>query len=572
MSTNVGSIHYDLDLKTDKFEKTSRNIGGKLKTVGKTFAIGGAAAGAAFTAAFGKFVIGGGISRALNIEDAQAKLKGLGHDAKSVEKIMDSALKSVKGTAYGLDEAATISASAVAAGVKSGEELTDYLSLTADASTIAGVSLAEMGSIFNKVQTNQKAYTQELNQLADRGIPIYQWLQKEFDVTAVELREMVAKGEVDSKDYFKAIEKNISGAALESGKTTRGAWANMKAAMARVGEDIVEDTIPKIRKGLGDMTKWFDDNSEKIVEAFSNTSKTVGDFMSKAIELGTKIAEYLQPKLQALWNALNEDLVPVLKMLWEKYFKDLVAIIGTGLVIAIGLAIDAITLITTAFAGLVTWMENNKWIVVPLIGYIGTLYGVMKAKAAFRVLTASFYAISNTVIPKVMGKYLAMKALLTTPIALPALLIGAVLAAFWKIRSEFDALTDRMNAAKRSASNAQDDFLRSVHAARDRGDISRTEAARRISEYNKQMGYMTGGFTGRGAEDEIAGIVHRGEYVIPKSQVDQNTGKPKIGGGFAVYGNLNIGNKSDADYLLRKINRDQEAIGFGLSALETSGV
>lgn len=82
-----------------------------------------------------------GFNRLTGIDDAQAKLKGLGHDAESVTEIMNSALESVKGTAYGLDEAATTAASAVAAGIKPGQELTRYLSLTADAAAIAGTNV-----------------------------------------------------------------------------------------------------------------------------------------------------------------------------------------------------------------------------------------------------------------------------------------------------------------------------------------------------------------------------------------------------------------------------------------------
>lgn len=42
-------------------------------------------------------------------------------------------------------------------------------------------------------------------------------------------------------------------------------------------------------------------------------------------------------------------------------------------------------------------------------------------------------------------------------------------------------------------------------------------------------GWADGGYTGRGAVDEVAGVVHKGEYVVPASQVDQNTGEPKLG-------------------------------------------
>lgn len=38
--------------------------------------------------------------------------------------------------------------------------------------------------------------------------------------------------------------------------------------------------------------------------------------------------------------------------------------------------------------------------------------------------------------------------------------------------------------------------------------------------------FSEGGFTGRGGKYDAAGIVHKGEYVVPKSQVNQSTGMP----------------------------------------------
>lgn len=42
-------------------------------------------------------------------------------------------------------------------------------------------------------------------------------------------------------------------------------------------------------------------------------------------------------------------------------------------------------------------------------------------------------------------------------------------------------------------------------------------------------GWASGGYTGRGGVNEVAGVVHRGEYVVPAEQVDQTTGQPKTG-------------------------------------------
>ena len=216
----------------------SKMSGSFLKSVGSmavqtTKIVGGAvtAIGATITAVAAKK----GLDRLLDIDDAKGKLKGLGHDVEGIGKIMDSALSSVKGTAFGLGDAAGVAASAVAAGIKPGQDLTKYLSLTADAATIAGVSLSEMGSIINKTTTSGKVYTDSLNQLADRGIPIFQWLQEEYGVTAEGLDKMVREGKVSSEVFRKVIEENIGGAALASGQTVRGSLANMGAALGRIG-------------------------------------------------------------------------------------------------------------------------------------------------------------------------------------------------------------------------------------------------------------------------------------------------------------------------------------------------
>lgn len=208
--------------------------------------------------------VGGGISRALNIEDATAKLKGLGNDTKTVEAIMNDALASVKGTAFGLDAAATTAASAVAAGIKPGQELERYLRLTADAATIAGVSMEEMGSIINQVTSKGYAGMENLNRLTERGIPILQWLADEYGVTADELAKMVSRGEVDSATFRKVIEENIGGAALASGDTTRGAFANMGAALSRLGLAFVGDGLSGAKTFFNEITVILDGLEERI--------------------------------------------------------------------------------------------------------------------------------------------------------------------------------------------------------------------------------------------------------------------------------------------------------------------
>lgn len=73
-------------------------------------------------------------------------------------------------------------------------------------------------------------------------------------------------------------------------------------------------------------------------------------------------------------------------------------------------------------------------------------------------------------------------------------------------------------------------YLQQIAAKNYAGAIKTADFMANFASEIKGLGgvvaYASGGFTGRGGKYEPAGIVHRGEYVIPKSQVNQSTGLP----------------------------------------------
>ena len=289
IGVNTKPAEDGLDRVTEKGKKAQEELtfGQKVDKsiigVGNSVLKVGAAVGAvALTAA--AFALKGGISRALNIEDAQAKLKGLGHDAGSVDKIMANALASVKGTAFGLDAAATTAANAVAAGIKPGQQLEQVLKTVANSAAIAGTDMGSMGSIFNGVSASNKLQMDSINQLHDAGIPALQFVAKELGVTAEAASEMASAGEIDFATFERAMRVGVGDAALEMGNTTRGSWDNMLAAASRVGEAVVKDIIPKVRELFQGFTKWLDENKDTIVgfvKAFIDGFKQVVKFIDE---------------------------------------------------------------------------------------------------------------------------------------------------------------------------------------------------------------------------------------------------------------------------------------------------
>lgn len=238
-------------------------------------AIGGISIGSVFGTAFAK-----GFNRLKAIDVAQAKLRGLGNDADAVSVIMQNASASVKGTAFGLDAAATAAAGAVAAGIQPGEQLEAVLKSVSNSAAASGSSMEEMGGIYAKVASVGKAQNDVLAQVADRGIPIYQALGKQLGVTAEEVFKMASDGKINFEQFEKAMTAAAGNVAFEMGNTLPGAFANAQAALGRFGANILTGIYPALTKFFLAFQVWM-----KPVEAFGKViGAQIGAGITKAGE------------------------------------------------------------------------------------------------------------------------------------------------------------------------------------------------------------------------------------------------------------------------------------------------
>lgn len=221
-----------------------------------------------------------GFSRLNAIDTASAKLRGLGNDAKSVDAIMANATASVKGTSFGLGEAATVAASAVAAGIKPGEQLETMLKGVANVAAATGGTMEETGSIFNKVAATGKAYTDNINQLSDRGLPIWQALADKLGVTTDEVREMASKGKIDFQTFSDAAASAAGTVATEMGTTVPGAFANLKASIGRIGANLLDGVFGKLGPLIQAATKALG----PMEDMAKGLGSVIGDVLGPAID------------------------------------------------------------------------------------------------------------------------------------------------------------------------------------------------------------------------------------------------------------------------------------------------
>lgn len=343
-------------------EKTGKSIGSKMSgALGVALKGGAAAAGGVAIAGIG-MALTKGFQRLKSIDDARGKLAGLGHSAKAVDGIMDNALASVKGTAFGLGEAATTAAGAVASGVKPGQDLERTLSLVGDAATIAGTDMGSMGAIFNKVAATGKIQGGTLAQLGDAGIPILQFLSKELGVSAAEVSKLASAGKIDFATFQNAMESGLGGAAQDSGKTFTGALANAQAALGRLGASFLSGVFPLVKDALNGAITLFDSFGPAAEKAGAGVAAALGGIgpalkglSGKGGGAAGKVLKFLGNSMKAFGSAVGDALKTVGPSIGElmKSLGPILKAAAGAAIIALGVAFRALGVAVKVLAPIV---------------------------------------------------------------------------------------------------------------------------------------------------------------------------------------------------------------------------
>lgn len=206
--------------------------------------------------------------------------------------------------------------------------------------------------------------------------------------------------------------------------------------------------------------------------------------------------------------------------------------------IVIGFAVTSTSAVLHAGISSAAWIFASSksaiaWVVTQLPRIVAA-FAVTSASAIVNATIASGAwigaAVSST------QSWVALRALVSTPLVMPALLVGAAIASILLVLAAIKSVMDALNAMNASA-RASESAARSATDVRNRLlELERsgtTEQRIRASNTLRAQGvggYSSGGFTGLGDKYDVAGIVHKGEFVFPKEAVDQSTGLPKDAG------------------------------------------
>jgi tape measure domain-containing protein len=402
----IGADASGFDDAVEKQTKAPMGKVGKTLSNALTFPLkaGAAVAGTAIATGLG-VALTKGFQRLSALDNAQAKMRGLGHSAEAVDTIMSNALASVKGTAFGLGDAATVAASAVAAGIQPGQALEGVLKSVANSAAAAGTDLNEMGSIFNKVAASNKATNAALSQVAYRGLPIYQALAEQMGVTAEEVTKLASQGKIDFATFEKAMTAAAGTVAKEMGTTFTGALDNFNAALGRLGAVLLGPLFEGMKTLFGPLTAGIDTATEalqplmeelggRLAPMFERLGERMGEFFANVdveglIDKITGLGDALGPLAGLAVGALGPLLsgLPVVGGLFKGLTGPVGLVIGLlGTVIA--KSPELRKSLGSAFDAVKASLKSLKPLFPVVVDAVGTLVDVLGGVLADVISTA----------------------------------------------------------------------------------------------------------------------------------------------------------------------------------------
>jgi len=325
-------------------------------------------------------------------------------------------------------------------------------------------------------------------------------------------------------EYFgKLIEDNKKNIVLAAGAIMGG----LVPALAAMGIGIMGAMLPLLPfLAAGAGLALLANNMAEKMGGWSNMMNHLKDSFMQTF---STIKDFLEPSITALWNTV-EGLLPTLSRLWHEVIEPLIPVIGTALVLAFRGVMDIANALLTVLGPVMTFLLDNKATVLGLAAAFGILALAMNFNAiaagfnsAITGAIATINVLRFTTIPGALSS-LATFAGGFGPVGIAAVIAAGVIV---DAGNKAKAAWDNTSRAIQGASNSNDEVIRKLQGLAKNGTPEQKQRAKITLQKLAESGsFAVGGFTGQGAADEIAGVVHRGEFVIPKSQVNQATGLP----------------------------------------------
>ncbi len=416
-----------------QLDKSSHSSGGSMINLGKFAAIAktglvalGAALGTA--AAFG-------VKSAADFQQTRIGLENMLGSADKARDLLADISKFAADTPFEFPELAQATRQLVAFGF-TGKEAFSTMKQLGDVSAAVGAPMNDLAYLMGTLKTQGRAFTIDIRQFAQRGIPIYEYLAKVLGKSEKEITGMIEKGKIGFPEVQKAFtamtgeggkfhntmsmqSKSLSGL-FSTLKDNIGATTRELVGISAQGDVIKGSLFDKIQNGL----TWVNANMPKMIDNFNR-------FKAQAGVLATTVASHLMPAFRSVWSTLSTQVIPTFMRLWKEIIVPLLPIIGVVMAAQIFIAVNAFkvfALTTRAFVAVLVWFKNTSINNFKLVA-AAAVWAATKIVQAFNWVRHHLgIALSafNTIRGKVMSGVNGIYNILTSPFRLALAYIKSI--------------------------------------------------------------------------------------------------------------------------------------------------
>lgn len=220
------------------------------------------------------FAAVGAIKLAADAETLAMKMKVLTGSADAAAAVMSKLDAFAAETPFQKMEVGQATQTLMAFGSKAGTVF-DELRMIGDIAAGTGTPLNEMADLYGKMRIQQTLYSEDINQLTGRGIPVIQALAKQLGVAEKNIKKMASEGKIGFPELQRALASMVgpagifNGFMLELSTTTSGKFSTFVDRVLLLGTAIGQELLPYANELL-DWSSGMVQNVDFIGSSFAS--------------------------------------------------------------------------------------------------------------------------------------------------------------------------------------------------------------------------------------------------------------------------------------------------------------
>jgi tape measure domain-containing protein len=374
MSLNVGELFATLRLDTSAFRnaltRAQQDLGrteGDFQDMGNAAeqaqtAVAGLAMALGGLAVAGAGVVISGVKMNASAEQTQIAFKGLIGNAERANALLSELKDLGTKSPFEFDGLANASLSLINAGVNA-KDLTGIMVKLGDTVSVAGGNIQEKLErttfVIGQMVSNAKIGTDDMNQLADIGIPAWDTLANMLGKSVAETRKLVSEGKLATDtvyDLVDALGSRTEGSMEMQSKTLSGQFSTFKDNLKNVLKEATATTSSLIKNILAEfnlLATGIGSTSPALVKLDEVISNLVADLfifgerIAKALmQMDTSVVDSFVDSLANFKNAIGQSFNADAFVTFSEALTNLATLltnIGVGFITVFGSAIAVLS-------------------------------------------------------------------------------------------------------------------------------------------------------------------------------------------------------------------------------------